>query len=119
MRSKLIYYLLLALFFSLCDCSADEPHPDNPDKPEIPDENGKPDEPGEEELLVLDPSEVQDYEKIYKPKEFAAMNWLREDSRWSLVRSRQSQHFILFWEEGFGDDPGSSNLPEALRVDVN
>jgi hypothetical protein len=118
-RSRLIYYLLLLLFFSLCNCSADDPIPDLPDEPELPGENGKPDEPDEEGLIILDPSDVQDYEMIYKPKEFVAMNWLREDSRWSLVRSRQSEHFILFWEEGFGDDPGSSSLPEALRVDVD
>lgn len=119
MRNRFTYCLLLLLFFSLYNCSGDDPVPDHPDETEQPDENGKPEEPSEDDIIVLNPSEVQDYEKIYKPKEFESMNWLREDSRWSLVRSRQSEHFIVFWEEGFGEDPNATTLPEALRVDVD
>ena len=41
------------------------------------------------------------------------------DSKWSFVRSKQSEHFFVFWEEGFGDDPNSTDVEAALRIDVD
>ncbi|MDR3188445.1 MAG: DUF4859 domain-containing protein [Prevotellaceae bacterium] len=64
------------------------------------------------------PSE-EDTSRIYKPREFAAMDWYRSSSRWCYARSRQSEHFIVFWETGFGSDPNASTAPQALRVDVD
>lgn len=108
----------LCLLCFLYQCSSDEPAI-TPGETENPDENTKPNPPVDGGVIVLTPSEIRDYAKIYKPNEFADMNWLRSDSRWSFVRSRQSDHFIVFWEEGFGDDPNSTSIPEALRVDVD
>ncbi len=71
------------------------------------------------EVVILDPANIQDYDKIYKPNDFKNVNWLREDARWSLVRSKQSKHFIVFWEKGFGTDPNAKTVPEALRVDID
>jgi hypothetical protein len=70
-------------------------------------------------VTVLKPEDIQDYEKIYKPKEFSSMDMLRADSKWSFVRSKQSDHFIVFWEKGFGDNPNASTVSEALRVDID
>ncbi len=118
MCQKCILFLLsFCLLFSLSQCSSDDPVV-QPDETDYPDEHPEPDPADEDGVVILTPSEVQDYAKIYKPKEFGNMNWLRSDSKWSLVRSRQSDHFIVFWEESFGENPNAANLPEALRVDV-
>jgi hypothetical protein len=60
-----------------------------------------------------------DVSKIYKPKEFAGMDWSKSSSRWYYGRSRQSEHFIALWEADFGSDPNASTVPQALRVDVD
>lgn len=115
MKKRLTYYLLFCLLTSFHNCSSDEPLVE----PEKPEENEKVEQPDEADVLILDPSDIQDYAKIYKPQEFRNMNWLREDSKWSFVRSRQSGHFIMFWEKGFGNDPNAIEVPEALRVDID
>ncbi|RFM31485.1 DUF4859 domain-containing protein [Chitinophaga silvisoli] len=57
---------------------------------------------------------------LYKPKEMANMDWNSAASEWSLSRSKQSDHFILFWAQGYGTDlPSSSNVPEKYRVDID
>lgn len=124
--SGLCFRLLIFLFIvcvatpAFTSCSDDkeeivEPEPEVPEEPENP-ENPEPETP---EVIVLDPADVPDYEKIYKPNEFKNMDWLREDAKWSLVRSKQSEHFIVFWEAGFGTDPNAATVPEALRVDID
>lgn len=70
-------------------------------------------------VVVLKESEIQDYNKYYKPKEFKNMNMLRSDSKWSFVRSKQSTHFIVFWEAGFGSNPNAITLPQTMRVDID
>lgn len=71
------------------------------------------------EIVVLRAEDVKDYDKFYKPAEFASMDMLRSDSKWSFVRSKQSEHFFVFWEAGFGDDPNSNDVPASLRVDID
>ena len=44
---------------------------------------------------------------------------LRDDARWSWHRHAQSEHFFVFWEPQFGPDPNSSNVPAALRVNID
>ena len=67
---------------------------------------------------IMDQSQVKDFDKYYKPKEFN-FDMLRSDAKWSWFRSRQSEHFFVFWEAGFGDDPNSSELPQGMRVDID
>lgn len=67
----------------------------------------------------IDPSTIADYDKYYKPREFANMDMLRSDSKWSWSRSKQSQHFFVFWEAGFGADPNSASVPALMRVDID
>jgi len=68
--------------------------------------------------VILTASEVQDYDKIYKPSEFN-YDWLRSDVTWSFCRSKQSEHFIVFWgydygEYGlYGDRVGEENTSPA------
>lgn len=52
--------------------------------------------------LTLDESEIEDYERIYKPAEFN-FDRKRSDSTWSFCRSKQSEHFIVFWSREYGD----------------
>ncbi len=70
-------------------------------------------------VIVFKPEDVPDYAKFYKPNEFKNMDMLRSDSKWSLVRSKQSDHFIVLWEEGFGLDPNAQSVPSELRVDID
>lgn len=53
---------------------------------------------------------------IYKPQEYKAMDYTNASSRWCFQRSRESEHFIVFWEAGFGLDPKKSDNP--LDVDL-
>lgn len=74
---------------------------------------------GPSEIIILKESDVKDLDKYYKPEEFSSMDMLRSDSKWSWVRSKQSEHFFVFWEAGFGDDPNGETVPAALRVDID
>lgn len=74
---------------------------------------------------VMDPAKIANYDKFYCPG-----NWnegfekgpdymLRSDARWSWWRMKQSEHFFVFWEPGFGDNPNADSVPKNLRVDVD
>lgn len=67
----------------------------------------------------MSPSEVANLDKYYKPAELGNMNMFRNNSQWSWYRHKQSEHFFVFWEPGFGADPNSAELPSDLRVDID
>lgn len=78
-----------------------------------------PDNPKPSEVKVMDKSKIVDYNKYHCPA-----NWnegfekgpdymLRSDARWSWWRMKQSEHFFVFWEPGFGDDPNAESIPEV------
>ncbi len=46
-------------------------------------------------------------------------NYTLDTSRWNFKRSRESEHFIVFWDKGFGDNPSAATVPQALRVDID
>ncbi|MBR3020868.1 MAG: BACON domain-containing protein [Bacteroidaceae bacterium] len=52
--------------------------------------------------LVLTEADVPDFDKYYKPKEFT-FDMLRSDSKWSWCRSKQSEHFVVFWDKQYGE----------------
>lgn len=56
---------------------------------------------------------------VYKPSEFSSMDFMDDESKWSFKRSKESEHFIVFWEKGFGDNPQSGKVPSGLRVDID
>lgn len=79
----------------------------------------------EYKVLILDPAEIQDYAKYTCPG-----NWnphfeegpeymLRHDSYYSWHRSKQSEHFFVFWSPEFGNDPNAESVPANMRVDID
>ena len=76
-------------------------------------------------VRIKSPSEIPNYSKYYLPAatnkgfEKGAQGMLRSDSQWSWWRMKQSDHFFVFWEPGFGDDPNSDAVPKALRVNID
>ncbi|WP_194974856.1 DUF4859 domain-containing protein [Aquiflexum lacus] len=58
--------------------------------------------------------------QIYVPKEFSGMDMSNSSSTWSYQRSRQSEHFIVFWDKRYGgNDPNSTEVPEFYRVNID
>ena len=70
-------------------------------------------------VLTMKESDVKDFNKYYKPTEFNNINMLKSDAKWSWFRSAQSEHFFVFWESGFGDNPNAESVAEAMRVDID
>ena len=70
-------------------------------------------------IFSLNQDDIPDFNKFYKPKEFSSLDMFSPSSKWSFHRFKQSEHFFIFWEEGFGSDPNSGSLPQHLRVDVD
>ncbi|MDO5309143.1 MAG: DUF6055 domain-containing protein [Planctomycetia bacterium] len=64
-------------------------------------------------------SDDLDHPYYYCPQEFRELDFNSNLDKWSWRRSRESEHFICFWEQGFGDDPNDPSVEEALRVDVD
>lgn len=74
---------------------------------------------GPSTIEEMSESDVPNFNRYYKPAEFSGMNMLRNDAKWSFYRYKQSEHFFVFWDAYFGDDPNSSSLAEGDRVDVD
>lgn len=70
-------------------------------------------------VKVLDPSEVTNYDKFFHNSEYGGDRILRSDSKMSFCRSAQSEHFFVFWDPYFGDDPNGAEVPEGSRVDID
>jgi hypothetical protein len=103
---RLMFAVLLLLFLSTA-CEDDDFTPKTEPTEVVPEEDTE------------DPP-VVDASKIYKPKEFASMDWYKSSSRWYYGRSRQSEHFIVFWDKQYGAaDPNSTQIPENMRVDID
>ena len=117
--SGLCQFLILALLltvFSFCSAC------DN-NTIDIDDENistdGEAVDSTDASVVILDETEIVDYNKFYKPSDLSDIDMLRSDSKWSFTRSKQSEHFIVFWEKGFGNDPNAANVPEEMKVDID
>lgn len=41
------------------------------------------------------------------------------NSQWTFANSKESEHFIVFWDKRFGSNPNASSVASNLRVDVN
>jgi len=46
-------------------------------------------------------------------------DYTNPESRWCFARSKESEHFIVYWDKPFGDNPNASTIPSSLRVDVD
>ena len=42
---------------------------------------------------------------LWHPSTYSSNNYMSDNSRWSFSRSMESEHFVVFWEKGFGSDP--------------
>lgn len=57
---------------------------------------------------------------IYIPGELSNNDFNNSSSQWCYDRSRQSEHFIVFWDTEYGsNDPNSSSIAAAYRVDID
>ena len=70
-------------------------------------------------IFSLSPSDIPNYDKYYKPQEFRNDDMFNSASKWSWHRYKQSEHFFVFWEAGFGNNPNGGNVPQNLRVDID
>lgn len=52
--------------------------------------------------LVLTAADVEDLDRYYQPKEFT-FDMMNSSSKWSFCRSKQSEHFIVFWDIKYGE----------------
>lgn len=69
----------------------------------------------------IDPTAI-DVSKIYIPMEMRSMDLYKSSSTWYFGRSRQSEHFIVFWGKGY-DEYGfvtpSTHPDPVYRVDID
>ena len=42
---------------------------------------------------------------LWHPSTYSGNNYMSDGSQWSFQRSMESEHFVVFWEKGFGNDP--------------
>jgi len=71
------------------------------------------------DVVVLDPADIPDYDKFFHNSDYGGDRILRSDSKMSFCRSAQSEHFFVFWDAYFGDDPNGENVPAEDRVDID
>lgn len=72
----------------------------------------------EQEQTTEEPVINVSKEGFYKPSEYRNMDYNNPNSRWNFFRSRESEHFYVFWEAGFGYDP-SKTKDSDMRVDID
>ena len=70
-------------------------------------------------IFSINQKDIPDFDKYYKPSDFKNMDMFSESSKYSFTRYKQSKHFFVFWEPGFGSDPNSKSVPQNLRVDID
>ena len=71
---------------------------------------------------VLKPEDVPNYEKLYIPEIYSSYGYLDSDKPWYFGRSKQSEHFIIFWAKEYGeygDVLPSDKSQGRYRVDVD
>ncbi len=66
----------------------------------------------------IDPSTIPDYDKFWANSEHGS-GMLKSNSKFSFARYKSSEHFFVFWDKYFGDDPNGSHVAPGDRVDVD
>lgn len=124
---KTLSVLLLAGVLVFVSCKKEPFNPGSPSGKD-PEEKVDPETPVEPSG-VLEPADVPNYEMIYMTSEFykKSRGWevtstfydpLKPESLYYFGRSKQSEHFILFWDKDFGDkSPDNSAAPYHLDTD--
>jgi len=70
-------------------------------------------------IICLSKDDIPNFDKYYKPQESRDMDMFNSASKWSWHRYKQSEHFFVFWESGFGNNPNGGSVPQNLRVDID
>ena len=70
-------------------------------------------------IFSITKDDIPNFDRYYKPDEFKNMDMFSESSKYSWTRYRQSEHFFVFWEPGFGSNPNDGSVPKNLRVDID
>lgn len=77
----------------------------------------------DEKVVTIDPSTIPNLNKIYIPQEFSSMDMYKSSATWYFGRSKQSEHFIVFWGKGYGADgsktPSDLSPSNAYYVDID
>ena len=68
-------------------------------------------------LIIGDPGRI-----LWKPR--TSDNSYNNDyadpnAKWSFKHSKESEHFVVFWDSRFGDDPNASTVPANMRVNID
>ena len=66
----------------------------------------------------IDSSTIPDFE-MYFPNSEYGKNILKPNAKFSFARYKSSEHFFVFWDKYFGDDPNSDLLSAEDRVDID
>lgn len=80
-----------------------------------PGKSGEAPKPPTEEI---DPSTIPDYDKFWANSEHGS-GMLKSNSKFSFARYKSSEHFFVFWDKYFGDDPNGSHVAPGDRVDID
>ena len=76
-------------------------------------------EPDSSTALKEEKPGVKPRDGYYRPNEFTGMNLNNYESKWCWQRSAESEHFLVFWEKGFGDNPNSLKIEADMRVNID
>ena len=71
---------------------------------------------------VLKPEDVPNYDKLYIPEIYSSYGYMKSDKPWYFGRSKQSEHFILFWAkeyDEYGDILPSDKSQGRYKVDID
>ena len=67
---------------------------------------------------VINSSDIPSWDKFFPNSEHGA-TILRRDARFSFARYAESDHFFVFWDRAFGDDPNAPSVPANMRVNID
>lgn len=107
---KMIYWLGFLMVLIACSSGSSDPG-------EVP-EQVEESEDEDNFSFVIGKKPVEG-KSFYIPNELKTMDFESEDSRWCYQRSAHTDNFIVFWEKGFGKNPNTTDIPEALRVNID
>lgn len=68
---------------------------------------------------MISPEDIPNYDKFFNNSEHGGEKMLLPDSKFSFYRYKESEHFFVFWDKYFGDDPNGPEVAEGDRVDVD
>lgn len=66
----------------------------------------------------IDPATIPDYDQFFVNSEWGR-TILQKSAKFSFARYKSSEHFFVFWDSQFGDNPSASTVPVNMRVDID